>query len=344
MSPDYLYSSLTRIAPLDQGGYRVAALDKEHWATGQYVLAEVLRRPGALRSLELRSGRMAEVGQGDHLVGALGERAATLEIAGTWRAVGDDLQLNALTAAGLFGKVTSRSYLLAPPMTLRYLGHVWQGDTPTAMDDFVEPAPENPPPLPGVVLIIGSSMSAGKTTIGRIVIRRLHQAGVHVAAAKITGAGRYRDSLSFHDAGARPVLDFVDVGLPSTICPADEYRPRLRSLLAHLAVAGASAVVLEAGASPLEPYNVDVAIAELGASVRFTILCASDPYAVSGITQDFGRRPDLVSGPATSTRAGIDLVRRLSGLPAVDLLDPDQRPEVWERLFAAFDLPPSRSD
>ncbi|MEM9557493.1 MAG: hypothetical protein AAGC60_24755 [Acidobacteriota bacterium] len=338
MNNEYLLSSLTRIAPLDSADFRVSPLARTRWSTGQYVVGRVLRRPGALRGLELRSGRMAEVGQGDLVIGALGERAATLEIVGSWRAVGDDLELNALTAAGLLGKVTSRSYLLAPTMSLRYVGHVWLGEAPAAMDDFVPPAPADPPPLPKVLLIIGSSMSAGKTTVGRIVIRHLRQAGITVAAAKITGAGRYRDSLSFHDAGARPVLDFVDVGLPSTICPADEFRPRLRALLGRLAEARPRLLVLEAGASPLEPYNGEIAIEELGDRVRFTILCASDPYAVSGLAKSFGRRPDLVTGPATSTRAGADLIEKLSDVPAADLLDPEQRPAAWEHLGAAFGL------
>lgn len=336
MNDRFLFGSLTRIAPFDRREIRTAPLPRERWRTGQYVVGEVLRRPGAERNLELVTGREAEVAQADLVVGAFGRRAATLEIVGGFDAVGDDRVVHALTAAGLFGRVTSQSTLLAPPMALRYLGHVWLEDRPAAMDDFVPPPPPGPPALPPVVLIVGSSMSAGKTTTGRIVIRRLCQEGLSVAGAKITGAGRYRDILSFRDAGAGAILDFVDVGLPSTVCPADEYRPRLRALLSRLADARPEVAVIEAGASPLEPYNGDVAIEELGDRVRFTILCASDPYAVAGVIQGFGRRPDLVGGPAASTRAGIDLVERLSGVPAADLLDPEQRPAVWERLLAAL--------
>lgn len=341
MNDRYLFASLTRIAPFDRREIAVEPLPREEWRGGHYVAAEVLRRPGAYRSLELRNGRVAEVGHGDLVVGALGRRAATLEMVGSWEAVGDDLRLEALTGAGLFGRVTSRSSLLSPAMLLRYRGHVRladQGGEPASMGDFVLEELDDPPPLPAVVLVIGSSMSAGKTTSGRIVIRHLRQQGLRVAGTKITGAGRYRDILSFGDAGARPILDFVDVGLPSTICPPEYYRPRLRTLLGHLAAAEPDVIVVEAGASPLEPYNGEVAVEELGESVRFTILCASDPYAVTGITRGFGKKPDLVAGPATSTRAGIDLVQRLSDVPAADLLHPEQRPAVWELLAAALDL------
>ena len=80
-------------------------------------------------------------------------------------------------------------------------------------------------------------------------------------------------------------------------------------------------LVAEAGASPLEPYNGAAAIDELGDNICCTILCASDPYAVVGVEQAFGLRPDLVAGPAASTSAAIDLVHKLSGVPAINVMD-----------------------
>jgi hypothetical protein len=56
--------------------------------------------------------------------------------------------------------------------------------------------------------------------------------------------------------------------------------------------------------------------------VRLVVLCASDPYAVVGVMEAFGLRPDLVSGRATSTDAGIALVERLAGIPALNMLEP----------------------
>jgi hypothetical protein len=87
-------------------------------------------------------------------------------------------------------------------------------------------------------------------------------------------------------------------------------------------------VVVEAGASPLEPYNVDLAVGRLGDHVRCTILCASDPYAVVGVASAFGVRPDLVAGRATSTTAAIELCGRLAGVECLNLLDPDTHPEL----------------
>ena len=66
--------------------------------------------------------------------------------------------------------------------------------------------------------------------------------------------------------------------------------------------------VIEAGASPLEPYNGDTVVSEIGDAVAFTVLCASDPYAVVGILNAWERRVDLVTGPASNTLAGVALV------------------------------------
>ena len=171
-------------------------------------------------------------------------------------------------------------------------------------------------------------MSAGKTTTAITVIRRLRRRGLRVAGAKVTGVARYREILAMADAGADPVADFVDAGLPSTICAPEEYEEALSTMLSRLQVGEPDVVVVEAGASPLEPYNVDLAVARLGDHVRFTILCASDPYAVVGVASAFGVRPDLVAGRATSTIAAIELCRRLAGAECLNLLDPDTHAEL----------------
>jgi hypothetical protein len=98
-------------------------------------------------------------------------------------------------------------------------------------------------------------------------------------------------------------------------------------------------LVVEAGASPLEPYNGTAAIEELGdENIRCKILCAFDPYAVIGVEKAFGLVPDLVTGPATSTSAAIDLVRKLSGVEGINVMDPESLPQLREMLKRTLDL------
>ena len=165
--------------------------------------------------------------------------------------------------------------------------------------------------------------------------------GLKVVGAKLTGAARYRDVLSFGDAGARAVFDFVDAGLPSSVCDASLYRDSLNYLLSLIASHEPDVVVAETGASPLEPYNGDIAKEMIRDKVRFKLLCAQDPYAVVGVQAAFQRAPDLVAGGAANTDAAIRLVQKLAGLPALNLVDPATHGRLREMLCKALDLPPA---
>ena len=69
-------------------------------------------------------------------------------------------------------------------------------------------------------------------------------------------------------------------------------------------------------------------MASLGERVAATVLCASDPYAVVGVIEAFGLRPDLVSGRGTATSAGVALIERLVGIPALNMFDPEAGPRL----------------
>ena len=100
----------------------------------------------------------------------------------------------------------------------------------------------------------------------------------------------------------------------------------------------ADIVVAEAGASPLEPYNGSMVLDYLKDQTCFTVLCASDPYAVLGVQAAFGDRlkADLVAGPAANTRAAIQLVKELTGLKALNLMDRKSNPQLIEMLRKAL--------
>ncbi len=326
MTQKYFFGSLTRITDLEHDSFEVMPQDRALWGVGDLVVGEVRSAHTPLAMVELTNGRMASICGGDLVVGAFGERRATLEAVGSWEEIGPDLRMHAMTAAGLIGKVTSRSYFMSTPLALRYLGHVTRRDRTLRLQDFariVEPVPYATP----TILIIGTSMSSGKTTSARLIVRLLKEAGLSVVGAKLTGAARFRDVLAMRDAGADHIFDFVDAGLTSSIGPADEFRAAVATLLSMIQRERPDVAVIEAGASPFEPYNGQVAMDALESNLCFTLLCASDPYAVVGVIEGFGFRPDLVAGLATATSAGVDLVGKLAGVPAMDLLDQRSWPE-----------------
>jgi len=321
-----IFSSLTRISDLESSGFALKRLPKEQWAGTDYVLGEVTGTPTSLYQIETPRGRMLQVMPGDHIVGAFGNRAATLEGAGCWSDI-ENGDMDALTSAGLFGTFTSVSPIMPRPLSLTYVGHAVRGGKKVCMADFALESEGSTFNIP-TVLLVGTSMSAGKTTTGRLIVHELASLGLNVIGAKLTGAGRYRDILSFEDAGASAIFDFVDAGLPSTVVAEDAFRAAIRPLLTEINNRKPDFLVAEAGASPLEPYNGAAAIDELGDNIRCTVLCASDPYAVVGVQQAFGLRPDFVTGPATNTSAAIALVKKLSGVDGANSMDPDSLPAI----------------
>jgi hypothetical protein len=334
----FFLTSVARISDLENGEFDVRPMDRQHWADGDYVAARVIGRPSALYKIEICNGRMVDMMEGDLVIGAFGKRAATLEGVGDWASIDADGQMHALTGAGLFGKATSTSLMLPRLMALQYQGHVLRGDQKQTMQHFVTPiTPITPAQYTApVVLMVGTSMSAGKTTAGRVIVHELRNAGLRVVGAKFTGAGRYRDTLSYGDAGAAEILDFVDAGLPSTVVPEARFTEAMQYMLSRCAAAKPDVLLAEAGASPMEPYNGAAAIDALSEHVAFVVLCASDPYAVVGVQTAFGLEPDVITGPATNTTAGIALIEKLTGLPALNLMDSASLPALQNLLAKAL--------
>jgi len=340
VTPHPVFTSLTRVAGLRDRSFEVEPMSRDSWETGDFVVGEIVACVSGAK-VEVPSGRRAEVAVGDWIVSALGRRYATLEVVGDWEEIEPDGRMEILSGGGILGRCTSSSSLVPSLPELAYRGHVTIEGEKVTMRGSVEPVPPRDYDMP-TVLIVGTSMSAGKTTAARSVVRALARRGLRVAGAKLTGAGRRHDVLAMRDAGASATFDFVDVGLPSTVVPVEAYREALGELLSRMAASETDVAVVEAGASPLEPYNGEAAIEALGDAVRCTILCATDPYAVLGVMRGFDdRRPDFVSGIAASTEAGVALIERLTGLRAIDVREPSALDEIEAILEACFGLEPS---
>ena len=65
MKPRYFFTSLTRISDLPEVSFSVEPLSRRGWEAGEYVLGEVTSPPNRLSRIELSSGRMVEVAEGD---------------------------------------------------------------------------------------------------------------------------------------------------------------------------------------------------------------------------------------------------------------------------------------
>lgn len=317
---------------------KLQKLPIDHWKNGDYITGLSTTTNYSNLFVERCNGRMMQNMHGDVIIGALGKRHATLEATGSWQDLREGDKLQMLTGAGLIGKCTSKSLYIPNLIELDYLGHVVIEDRVQNMDDTIPEIPSITYQTPTIVMV-GTSMSAGKTTAARIIIRQLVNAGLKVVGAKLTGAGRYRDILAMQDAGASEIYDFVDVGLPSSIADKKLFRIKLRKLLCMIQSVQADIAVVEIGASPLEPYNGDTAIDVIQDHIKCVVLCASDPYAVYGVMKGFGLVPDLVSGIATNTIAGIELIEKLCGVTAINVIDEFTLPELRQLLGSKLGIP-----
>jgi hypothetical protein len=300
---------------------------------GVLVAARVLNNKTRYNQLELTSGRMATVTQGDVIVGALGHRNALRGYSGHLPErleAGDRIQL--LNIGGVLGICDSANPDVGPPFDCEVLGTVLH--FPYLGERIGEPAragasrfePDATLEIDGVPVIAmaGTCMDSGKTAAACAIVGRLRHRGFHIAACKATGVSLRRDILAMEDAGASETMIFSDLGIVTTTAANG---PALtRALLSGLARHRPDAIVLELGDGLLGSYGVEAILSDeaIRASLTAVVLCANDPVAAWGgariLRDQFGIEPAVVSGPATDNAVGVEQIAERLGLKAINAL------------------------
>jgi hypothetical protein len=309
-----------------------------HPRPGDLVAAEVSNL-GELEFLEDVHGRRARLYPGDVVVGAYGNRYATDFYEG-YLPRGRAAHL--LTAGGLIGTVASAHARRGRPTELEVLGTLTDEAKATlTLERFAMPTPPQETATLGTVVVVGSSMNAGKTTTAAAMVRGWSRAGLRVGAGKVTGSGSGKDRWMYIDAGATAVVDFLDFGMPSTFgYPIDRLRATMVDIRDALVQRDVDAVVLEIADGLLQEETRALA-AGLPGFADAVVLAVSDALgAVAGmnILNDLGVPVRAVSGLVTASplaaretaaATGLEVLSpaELSGGAAVDLLT-DGTPEA----------------
>ena len=300
---------------------------------GVLVAVRVLNNKSRYNQLELTSGRMATVNQGDIVVGALGHRKALRGYSGhlpNQLQPGDTIQI--LNIGGVLGICDSANPDVGPPFDCEVLGTVLS--FPYLGERIGVPArsgagtlDENPAldttGVP-VVALAGTCMDSGKTAAACAIVGRLRHLGLNVAACKATGVSLRRDVLAMEDAGASETMIFSDFGIVTTT--ADNGPALTRALLTRLAANRPDVIVLELGDGLLGAYGVEAILSDTAIRDALTavVLCANDPVSAWGGTQllrkQFDIEPAVVTGPATDNDVGIQQIAERLSLPAVNAL------------------------
>ena len=300
---------------------------------GVVVVVEVLTNKTTYNTLELTSGRMAKLGKGDVVAGALGHRRALFGYSGhvpERLQPGDVLQM--LNIGGVLGVCDSINTEKGRPFDCRVLGVAL--NFPYLGERIGVPARVGPKPLDAaaplevrgvpVVALAGTCMEAGKTAAACAVIARMRHRGLTVDAFKATGVSLRRDILAMEDAGARRCAIFTDLGVVTT---TRANGPALtRTMLSELAAGKPDALVFELGDGILGTYGVDAILEcpDIRSALTAVVLSANDPVAAWGgvklLRERFAIEPCAVTGPATDNQVGVEIIAAQMGVPAVNAL------------------------
>jgi hypothetical protein len=294
---------------------------------GQLVVAEVLKI-GKHTAIEDRSGLTVRIFPGDRIVGAFGNRYATDQYEGyiPRRA---SRRCDLLSVGGVCGSVASRHDGVRAPTRLRIVGLVGDGHgRPINVHDYaVEPGAAHSTGKPAqVIVVVGASMSSGKTTVAGSLVRGLIRSGARVAAAKLTGTAAGKDTRFYHGCGASPVLDFVDGGYPSTyMLDLDELQALTSRLFSRLRASNPDYIVIEIADGIFQRETAMLLRSpEFRAAVDHVVFAANDSLsAESGVRhlRQYGLPLRAISGLVTR---GPLLMREAEAATGVPCLTPDR--------------------
>jgi hypothetical protein len=319
---------------------------------GVVVVVEVLTNKSTYNTLELTSGRMAKVGKGDIVVGALGHRKALFGYSGHVPSsvqTGDVIQM--LNIGGVLGICDSVNPEKGKPFDCRVLGVVLH--FPYLGERIGVPARVGHRPLDlqakldthgiPVVAVAGTCMEAGKTAAACAIVARMRHRGLVIDAFKATGVSLRRDILAMEDAGARRSMIFTDLGVVST---TGANGPALtRTMLTELAAGKPDVIVFELGDGILGTYGVDAILdcPDIRAALTAVVLSANDPVAAwGGVTlmrNRFSIEPCVVTGPATDNQVGVQIIGQQLGVAAFNAMSDGAM--LGDRVIEAVGLVPA---
>jgi hypothetical protein len=290
--------------------------------SGDFVVARVTSL-AAHDHLEDVHGRRCRLYPGDLIVAVCGNRYATDAFEGY---VPQSAASHLLTAGGMVGDVVSSHDALGAPSDVEILGHLALDGAPVTSMDHAWPvdlgAPSDAPRTPTIV-VIGSSMNAGKTTTVTSLVRGFRQLGLRVGAGKVTGSGSGKDRWAYLDAGADEVADFLDFGMPSTFGhPMEQLRATMRAVQGTLSRDN-DVVVLEIADGVLQEETAGL-LAEVRSMADGVVVAVPDPLAAKAAV-DVARAASLdvlcLSGLITRSPLAAREATTATGLPVLTPAD-----------------------
>lgn len=316
--------SVLKNLPLPVGTEVTAKIQSKE---GEVIVVRALKSQKKYGEIELANGQISKVKKGDVIAGVLGQRKALEGIVGfipKKLKVNDTIHI--LNLGAVLGIAESwNPDFIDSPISVQVLGAIAHGSSTLNIQSFsLKPEATLHKSAP-IILILGTSMGVGKTTLVKETVQLLtKEKGFKVAAGKLTGVAAKRDLLAMKKAGANPVLSFLDVGLTSTIDKEDVIVSTANTVLNSLNKEHPELIVVELGDGVIGWYGVYTLLQdkEFIKSVSFIIGCANDLVGATGLCEvlrKIGLKIDFFAGPVTNNTSGTDYLEQFFKIPSQDL-------------------------
>jgi len=300
---------------------------------GDVVVGQV-RSIGAHREIENPQGRIHQLNEGFVSLFVYGNRYAT----DAFEAVVPDRQasvLDMVARSGIVGEVQSRNSRMLAPTQISVLGRAVDREgrpiNTLAYPRIVPKGTKKSVPRAQMILVIGTSMNAGKSTVAAALCWALTTMGHNVRASKVTGTASLREILQMSDAGARSVSDFSYLGYPSThLLPEAELLRIFDTLDLKIANNPRNHWIVEVADGVLQRETAMLLASPLVQErVDRLILCASDSFGALGairtLSEVYGLVPDAVSGLIANSPLGVRELTDNAAVATFDATKPDLR-------------------
>lgn len=285
---------------------------------GTVLAVEVLQDKSVYNELELPTGRLSKLKKGDVIAVALGKRAALKGFVGDLPKtlkVGDVIHL--LNMGGVAGECSSANISeVGQPLRIRVLGAITRKKKILNINQklMYKPQKTMKSDVP-LIIVTGTSMDSGKTTVATEIIKTLTHMGMKLAGTKLTGVGALRDLYKMQDYGVYNAVSFMDAGITSTAnIDDDTIRDVARGAIDHLSKDDPDAIIIEFGDGLMGRYGVNAILEtpEIQKNVKLHIGCAGDPIGALGLAQgcaSIGLPIDVISGPVTDNEVGKGILK-----------------------------------
>lgn len=297
---------------------------------GDVAIFRVLKI-GKHKAIQGDTGKNYYLFPGDLIMATFGNRYASNQFEG-YVPEGYQEEYHMLGQGGVVGKVSSMHAKMEAHgvTTLKLVGYATSGgsqviNTQYLTDKRVTFEPNRHRNYK-IILSLGASMDSGKTTSAAYLCRGLRNAGKTVAFIKLTGTVYSKDKRYVKDCGAHKVVDFSNLGFPSTyMYEMQEILDIFEGLSRQVEEIKPDYVVVEIADGLLQrETNLLLKNPAFRSIVDDVLLSCGDSLSVlSGldILRSMGLEPFAVGGLLNVAPLMVDEVRRNINLPVLSLDD-----------------------